>query len=319
MIKDLKENDTIREIFLLDKREIAVSSKGKKYGKATLSDASGKLDAFMWDNFQQLETLKQGSIVEAQGVVTSFNSALQLRLVAIAECTDPNVNLTQLLPASEYDIDDMLGQVIDIAKTIQNPWLSKLVHHFYSDPAILKKMKSHPGAAGVHHAFLGGLLQHTLTVAKLSDSAAKMYPFANRDLVVAVALLHDIGKLQELQSLPVHGFTVTGALFTHPIIGQNMVLSACNAIDGFPSELRDVICHCILAHHGELEWGAAVKPVIVEAYIVHCCDTLDAHAQVFREALTGGNSTLDDIGFTSKNFVLGTKVTELTRLYSVDE
>lgn len=117
----------------------------------------------------------------------------------------------------------------------------------------------------------------------------------------------------------VHGFTVTGALFTHPIIGQNMVLSACNAIDGFPSELRDVICHCILAHHGELEWGAAVKPVIVEAYIVHCCDTLDAHAQVFREALTGGNSTLDDIGFTSKNFVLGTKVTELTRLYSVDE
>ena len=318
MIKDFKENDVINDIFLLTKREFANTSTGKVYGRATLSDASGSITAYMWDKYQQLEALAENSVVAVQATVTTFNSKLQLRLVGISECVDENVDYTKLLPSSEYDCDEMLAKLLNKAKSVQDPWLQKLLHYFFNDSTTLKKFKTHPGAVQFHHAFCGGLLQHSLSVAELSDYAASMYLFVNRDLVVTTALLHDIGKLEEIQPLPAHDCTTNGSLIGHIVGGQNMVRAACNSIDGFPSQLREVVCHCILSHHEQLEWGSPMAPAIVEAAIVSMCDRLDARTQQYREAVTDPKVMFSTAGFTGKAFPLGVRVSEYERLYDAE-
>lgn len=307
MIKDFRLHDEITAEFLLDKCEIATSSAGKKYGRITLSDASGKIDSVMWNNVSQISDLKSGDIVHVQLLVESFNDALQGRIITIAKSAAEDIDLTKLLPSTRFDCNEMLAEVIEYAKGIKDVWLSKLVYKFYSDSEFLKKFRTHPAAVSIHHAYFGGLLQHTLNVTRLATLTARNYDYVNTDLVTTVALLHDIGKLHEIASLPAHAFTANGNLLGHIVEGQNMIRDACASIPDFPDDKRDIVCHCILAHHGELEYGAPVKPAMVEAFIVSACDNIDAKAELFYSATQ--ENKFDDSGFTSKNFYLGTRIT----------
>lgn len=310
MIKDLKLNAVVSDDFLLDKCELATTTAGKQYGRIVLSDATGKLNAMLWDNVQQIAELHAGQIVHAQFVVTQYNNTLQAKLSFIAPTDSSNVSLEKFLASSRFDCNEMLVEIIEIAKSIKDPWYSKLVHKFYSDSGFLKKFRNHPAAVTVHHAYCGGLLQHTLNVTKLSRMVAKNYDCVNVDLVTTVALLHDIGKMHEIQSLPVHDFTDNGNFIGHVVESQNMIRDACREIDGFPDAKRDLVCHCVLAHHGELEHGSPVKPVVVEAFIVHECDNIDATTEIFYSHLHENEAQMQASNFTSKNKILGTRITD---------
>lgn len=310
MIKDLKLNAVISDDFLLDKCEIATTAAGKQYGRLVLSDASGEINAMLWENVQQIAELHSGQIVHAQFVVTQYQNALQAKLSFIAPTDQSNAQLEKFIASSRFDCNEMLVEIIEIAKTIEDPWLSKLVHKFYSDSTFLKKFRAHPAAVSIHHAYCGGLLQHTLNVTRLARMVAKNYDCINVDLVTVVALLHDIGKLHEIQSLPAHDFTDNGNFIGHVVESQNMIRDACREIEGFPDQKRDLICHCILAHHGELEYGSPVKPAVIEAFIVNACDNIDAKTEIFYTHLHKNEAQLKSANFTGKNNILGTKVTD---------
>lgn len=309
MINDLKLHDTVCGDFILDNCEICTSKNNKQYGRVTISDASGTICGNMWSNYQQLLELHKGDIVRAHFSVESYLDVLQAKITYIAKQDSSDVKLDELIPASPYDCDNMLAEVIDIAKKIEDADLSRLVCFFFSDPAFLKQFRWHPAAATNHHNFIGGLLQHTLSVTKLAISVADLYGFVCTDLVVTVSLLHDIGKLHELQSLPIHGRTMNGHLIGHVVESQNMVRDACQKLKDFPRDKMECVCHCILSHHGELEYGSPVKPKLVEGYIVHMCDNIDAHVEIFHRHLEENRRALDN-GFTSINRLLGVNITE---------
>lgn len=311
MIKDLKTNDVITGIFVLTKREVGTTKNGQPYAKLCFEDASGTLNGVLWDKLFMLDPFNVGDIVQVSCVIESYNSALQAKVQGLSK-PDPNqVDLSTLFPSSKYDVQQMLSEIIDLAKSIQDAWLSKLIHCFYSNSDFLKKLRNHPAAKSVHHAYSGGLLQHTLNVARLTDHACSIYTESriNRDLAVTVALLHDIGKLHELQPLPTHEYTMCGNLIGHVIESQNMVRDACNGIPEFPVELRDLMCHCILAHHGELEFGSPKVPMCTEALIVHCCDLLDSRVEICDKFYEANEKTLQQDRITPYCNALGTRLT----------
>ena len=206
MIKDFHLNEVVSDYFLVNKCEIATSSAGKPYGRLVLEDASGTITAMMWDNVQQIQNLESGQIVHAQFLVSKYKDTPQAKITSISLADPANVSMDKLIATSQFNCDDMLSEIIEIAKTIEDTWYAKLVHYFYSDPSFLKRFRNHPAAVGVHHAYCGGLLQHTLFVTKNSRAVAANYDNVSMDLVTTVALLHDIGKYVNLNDPGKNGY-----------------------------------------------------------------------------------------------------------------
>lgn len=307
MIKDLKVNDVITEIFLLTKCEKGTTKVGKAYGKLVLEDSTGTIPGVMWQNSHLLDSFSAGDIIKVNGVVDSYQDSLQINVTGVLLPEPEEVNMQNLMRSSKYDNATMFSEIISLAKSVQDPWWSKLIQYFYNDSDFLKQLRCHPAAVSVHHAYCGGLLQHTLNVAKLASTTASLYSELDRDLAVTVALLHDIGKLHEVQPLPVHDYYACGNFIGHVVESQNMVRDACHAIDDFPIDRMNLVCHCILAHHGQLDWGAPKIPVCAEAELVFCCDLLDSRVEQFISATD--NATFNNEGFTEYNRYLGTRIT----------
>lgn len=310
MIKDLKLNDVTSDDFLLSQCECITSGSGRQYGRVVLEDASGKMDGVLWDNVHLLNAFKSGDIVHAQIAINQYKGVLQAKIISMSHAETDSGILKKVIPTSPYDIDAMLLECIEFVKSINDEWLSKLVNYFYSDSAFLKKMRNHPAAANVHHAYSGGLLQHTLNVTRLVSGVAQVYPYLNRELAITVALLHDIGKMQELNSLPAHTYTVNGNLIGHVVEGQNMVRDACNSISGFPADKRDLVCHCILSHHGQMEYGSPKIPAVLEAMVVNMCDLIDSRTEQYYQHCELNRTQLEADMFTPFNNYLGTRITD---------
>lgn len=310
MIVDYSVRDVISDDFILDSCELSTSKTGAPYARLKLSDASGSIQAMKWKDTQQVHDLNPGDIVHANFTVEDYQGSLQANVSFIAKQTSPDVDLSKLIQSSKYDIDKMLTEIIELAKGVSDEWFSKLLQYFYSDPTFLKKFRWHPAAVRNHHNYMGGLLQHTLTVTKSAKQIAQLYSSVNVDLVVTAALLHDIGKLHEIKSLPVHSISQYGSLIPHVIESQNMVREACASIEGFPDCKRDLVCHCLLSHHRLPEYGSPVAPKVIEAYIVHACDSLDAFVEIYAEHLESNKNQLDTNGFTPKNYLLGYSITD---------
>ena len=206
---------------------------------------------------------------------------------------------------SKCDIDEMYGELMAIIKTIQNPYLSRLLELFFvEDEAFIKRFRFNSAAKTVHHGFVGGLLEHTLNVTKLCDFYTKAYPALNRDLLLTAAIFHDIGKTKELSLFPQNDYTNDGQLLGHIMIGAEMVHDAAQKIDGFPQELENQLKHCILAHHGELEYGSPKKPAMVEAVALNLADNADAKMETLTElfdAAPAGNEWLGYNRFFESN------------------
>jgi 3'-5' exoribonuclease len=285
-IETLREGERINEIYLCKYKQAALTKAGKPYDNVILQDKTGTLDAKIWDpgsvGIDEFDVLDYVAIT---GDITSFQGSLQLSIKRARKAAEGEYEPSDYLPTSEKDAEEMYRELMCYIDSVQNPYLSKLLHKFFDNVEFAKRFKSHSAAKSVHHGFVGGLLEHTLSVTRNCDFFAKNYPFLNRDLLLTAAIFHDIGKLKELSAFPANDYTDAGQLLGHIMIGSEWIGEGIRSIDGFPQTLANELKHCILAHHGELEYGSPKKPALAEALALSFADNLDAKLETMREAL----------------------------------
>lgn len=287
-IETLREGERINEIYLCKSKQSALTKAGKPYESLMLQDKTGTLDAKIWDpGSVGIDDFDALDYIAVTGDITSFQGNLQVNVKRIRKVQEGEYNPKDYLPVTDKNIDGMYTELCAIIKTVNNPYLSKLLKSFFLEDAVFeKRFKFHSAAKSVHHGFVGGLLEHTLSVAKNCDYFAKAYPMLNRDLLISAAIFHDIGKLHELSVFPENDYTDAGQLLGHIMIGTEMVGERIRSIEGFPVRLANELKHCILAHHGELEFGSPKKPALAEALALSFADNLDAKMETIREVFS---------------------------------
>ncbi|MCI6790796.1 MAG: HD domain-containing protein [Lachnobacterium sp.] len=287
-IETLREGERINEIYLCKFKQAALTKSGKPYDNVILQDKTGTLDAKIWDpGSVGIDEFDAMDYVAVTGDVTSFQGNLQLSIKRVRKVGEGEYEPENYLPVTDKDIDEMYKEMMGYINSIKNPYLSKLLHMFFDDEAFAKAFKFHSAAKSVHHGFVGGLLEHTVSVTRNCNYFAENYPFLNRDLLLTAAMFHDIGKLKELSTFPENDYTDAGQLLGHIMIGAEWIGDKIREIDGFPVVLANELKHCILAHHGELEYGSPKKPALVEALALSFADNLDAKMETVREILAG--------------------------------
>ena len=298
-INMFREGNHVSEVYLCKNKQIQLTKNGKEYGNLVLQDKTGTIDGKIWDlgspgigNFETMD------YVYIDADVTVFQGTNQLNIRRIRKAREEEYIPADYLPVSKKDIGKMYQELTAMIRTIKNPYLNKLASsYFIDDPEFAKAFQFHSAAKSVHHGFVGGLLEHTLSVAKLCDYYASYYPGINRDLLLTAAIFHDIGKTKELSVFPENDYTDDGQLLGHIIIGTEMVGERIRTIPGFPHRLAAELKHCILAHHGELEYGSPKKPALLEALALNFADNTDAKMETMLEALNAGGENADWLGY----------------------
>lgn len=286
-IKDFKEGDRIFNIYLCKHKQSAVTKNGKPYENVILQDKTGTVDAKIWDpNNAGIEDFDSLDYIEVHGDVTSFQGAFQVNVKRVRKCREGEYDPADYLPVSKFPIDGMMQDLLKLIDSIENPYLKKLLQAFFvEDEEFVNIFRQSSAAKTVHHGFVGGLLQHTLAVARLCDYYCTQYPVLKRDLLLTAAICHDIGKTKELSLFPQNDYTDDGQFLGHIVIGSEMIGEKVKEINGFPTLLASELKHCILAHHGEYEFGSPKKPAIVEAVALTFADNTDAKMETFTELL----------------------------------
>lgn len=292
-IKDYKEGDRVFDIYLCKHKQSAVTKNGKPYDNVILQDRTGTIDAKVWEpNSAGIGEFDSLDYIEVYGEVNNFQGALQINVKRIRVCQEGEYNPADYLPVSSKDIEGMYKELLSYIDSLQNRYLKMLLEDmFKKDEKFIQTFKKSSAAKTVHHGFIGGLLEHTLSVTKLCDFYCKSYPLLNRDLLLAAAICHDIGKTKELSAFPENDYTDEGQFLGHIIIGCEIVAERIRNIDGFPVILANELKHCILSHHGELEYGSPKKPAIMEAVALNFADNTDAKMQTFTEILNNTTET----------------------------
>ena len=286
-IESIHEGENISDVYLIKQKTSAVTKNGKPYENMILQDKTGTIDAKIWEpNSAGIEDFNALDYVQITGNVTSFNGALQVSVQRARKCREGEYDPADYLPVSSKNIDDMFAQITQYISGITSPYLKQLLEAFFvNDADFIKAFKTSSAAKSVHHSFVGGLLEHTLSVTNLCNYLAEAYPMINKDLLLSVAILHDIGKTRELSDFPENDYTDDGQLLGHIMIGAEMIHDAVGKMEGFPQILEDQLKHCILSHHGELEYGSPKKPALAEAAALSLADITDARMETFREVL----------------------------------
>ena len=263
-IKELHEGETIRAIYLCKSKRSAETRNGKPYDNLILQDKTGTLDGKIWDpNSNGIADYDEKDFVEIVGEVTTYNNNLQLNIKQLRKAQEDEYVLSDYMPTSDRDAEEMYKELLEFAGMIKNPYLKQAVeYYFVKDEEFIRKFKNHSAAKSVHHGFCGGLLEHTLSILNLCRYYLAAYDFLSGDLLYAAAMYHDIGKTKELSAFPENDYTDDGQLLGHIIIGVEMLDDAIRTIPGFPPKLASELKHCILAHHGELEYGSPKKPAL---------------------------------------------------------
>nr|MCR4999455.1 HD domain-containing protein [Lachnospiraceae bacterium] len=277
-ISELSEGQQVKEIYLAKKIIPAQTKAGKPYWTVVLQDKTGTVDGKIWDpssaGIGEFDALDYIWVV---GEVTVFNSTNQLNIRQVRKANEGEYVESDYLPCSKRPIEEMYGELTAIIESIKAPYMKKLLSHFFLEDAGFKKRFCFQSAAkSVHHGFVGGLLEHTLSVATICDFYAKHYNYLDRDLLLTAAICHDIGKVSELSPYPENDYTDEGQLLGHIVIGAEMVRDVIRQIPEFPQVKANELVHCILAHHGELEFGSPKKPALAEAIALSFADNTDA-------------------------------------------
>ena len=297
-IETLHEGERISEIYLCKNKISAKTKAGKSYYSLTLQDKTGTLDGKIWDLGNAIHHFEPLDYIQVDGDVTSFQGSLQLNIRRVRVAQPGEFQEADYLPVSPFPVADMYRRLMGFVKSIGEPHLRELAEGFFSDEAFARRFQNHSAAKSVHHSFVGGLLQHTLRVTELCDYYSKTYPLLNRDLLIAGALCHDIGKLRELSPFPANDYTDDGQLLGHIIIGYQMVQERIRQIPGFPERTAAELGHLILSHHGELEYGSPKKPALLEAFALHFADNTDAKLETVSELLEGaGEGSEEWLGY----------------------
>ena len=297
-IDGLCEGETIRNVYLCKGKRSAETRNGKPYDNLILQDKTGTLDGKVWDpNSQGIADYDEKDFIEVFGDVINYNGNLQLNIRQIRKAEEGEYNPADYMPTTEKSVDGMYEELTAYIRQISNKYLRQVLEFYYiKDEAFIKKFKAHSAAKTVHHGFSGGLLEHTLSVTRMCDYFATSYSILNRDLLLSSAILHDIGKVKELSDFPDNDYTGEGQLIGHIVIGVEMINDAIRSIPGFPEKLAHELKHCIVAHHGELEYGSPKKPALAEAVALNMADSTDAKLQTLTELFKGKTGT-DWLGY----------------------
>lgn len=303
-IGTLKEGDRVNDIYLCKQRNVAVTKNGKEYENVIFQDKSGTIDAKIWDpGSEGIEDCDALDYVHVVGDVTSFNNQLQLNVKRIRKVEEDEYNAADYFPVSERDPEEMKNELRGYIASVKNEYLSELLNKIFTE-ATIDACSKHSAAKSVHHAFIGGLLEHTLSVTKLCEYYTKQYPILNYDLLISAAMLHDIGKLKEINAFPTNDYTDEGQLLGHIVMGAQIVGRIADSIPDFPKNIKNELMHCILAHHGELEYGSPKKPAIIEAVALNFADNTDAKLETMKELF----AATDEKGWLGFNRLLDSNI-----------
>lgn len=285
-ISELHEGDMVSEVFLCKTKTSGTSKFGKTYYSLSLQDKTGMIDGKVWELNNAIGHFEAMDYIMVKGKVTNFQGNNQLNIEMIRKADEGEYQISDYLPSTKKDIDEMYDELLAMIQRVQNPYLKELAMKvFVEDKEFAKKFKIHSAAKSVHHGYIGGLLEHSVSVAKLCEQYAVLYPQLNRDLLVTTALFHDIGKAEELSAFPENDYTDEGQLVGHIVMGTIKLSKLMDEIPGFPAKLANEVKHCILSHHGELEFGSPKKPALAEALALSQADNLDAKMETFAEVI----------------------------------
>lgn len=298
-IAEMRESERVLDIYLCKYKQAAITKNGKSYENVILQDKTGTIDCKIWDpNSLGIGEFAVMDYVEVMGDIVNFNGTLQLNIKRIRKANIGEYEPKNYLPVSGKDIDKMYQELMGFAAKIKNPFVKQLVDSFFvEDKDFIERFKNHSAAKTVHHGFVGGLLEHTLGVVRLCNYFTEHYPLLQYDLLIASAMFHDIGKMWEISPFPENDYTDDGQLLGHIVIGSEVVGERIRSIQGFPARLGSEIKHCILAHQGELEYGAPKKPALIEAMALYFADNADAKLETMTEALGNAGENEGWLGF----------------------
>jgi len=283
-IKEIRENEIIEGVFWVKEKATPLSRSGAPYLRVRLADRTGEIEGRVWDGVEEFADLfERDDFIQIKAQATSYQDRVQLNIKSIKKVKDTEVSLDEFLPSSTRDPEEMLAEIMEISQGIENDYLKQLVTAFLENEEFTALFKRAPGAKRLHHSFLGGLLEHSLSVVNLIQKIKGYYEGINHDLLLAGGVLHDIGKVYELSYERSFDYTDQGRLVGHIVMGVEMVDKEIARIEGFPAELAMLMKHLLLSHHGLHEWGSPTRPMTLEAQILHHLDDLDAKVKGIQE------------------------------------
>jgi len=277
------ENKVVTSTFVVVAKQIKPKKTGEPYLALTLGDRSGQIEAKMWDNVDEvLDAFEQDDFLKVKGLINKYKQRFQLTIHKLRKLGDGEIEFDDYLPKTTKNIDVLWQTLVDFVGTFQNPHLKTLVQAFMSDPEIASAYRSAPAAKTLHHAYIGGLLDHVVSLFRSCDLMCRNYPQVNRDLLLTGAFLHDIGKIHELTFKRSFSYTTKGQLLGHMIIELEMLQAKLALVPGFPGEMKTMVEHLIISHHGEYEFGSPKLPMFPEALMLHYLDDLDSKMEAMR-------------------------------------
>jgi 3'-5' exoribonuclease len=315
-VTDLQPDQIVTGTFLVQHKDVRQKKSGDPYLSLTLADRTGELDAKMWDNASEfIEAFAQDDFVRVKGLLQVFQNRPQLTLHKIQAVVETEIDVADYFPASKRDRDEMFWELEGWIASIGNPHLKALLEAIFADEEIAKAFRIAPAAKAIHHAWIGGLLEHVLSLCTLAKFTAAHYSDIDFDLVLTGAILHDIGKISELKYARSFSYSTEGQLLGHIVIGLRMVEEKLRLVPDFPPKLRDLLLHLMVSHHGELEYGSPKVPLFPEAMLLHHLDNLDSKMECMRGLIerdrlvegvwTGYSSALDRSVLKKKKFLEG--------------
>lgn len=314
-IQDLKVGDMITEVYFCKEKRSGTSKNGADYFLVVLQDKTGVLEGNIWDvNSPGINEFEKNDYVEVTGNIKEYKGKNQITITKVSVVDSSNVDISEYIPSTDKDIDTMYEELLGIIKTIKAPYMKELLEmYFVKDESFKKRFCYHSAAKSVHHGFVGGLLEHTLSVTKTCDFISKQYDYLDRDLLLTAAMFHDVGKLAELSPYPENDYTDAGQMIGHIVMGYNLLSNSMKQIEGFPVVKKNELLHCILAHHGEYEYGSPKKPAIAEAIALNFADDMDAKLETMKEVMSKVKE--NDISWQGFNYLFDSNVRKTSSSY----
>ena len=290
-VEDMEPGQQVQETYLASSKEMRTTKQGKPFLKLKLSDRTGTVDGVLWDDAEEAARLfEQGDHIQVSGQISEYAGSAQVKINNIQPVSPTQVDPHDFLPSTYRDIEELQGYLRFHMESVHDRDYRRLLDHVFNDSEFLERFTRAPAATRYHHAYLGGLLEHTVSVTSLCDHVAQQYPRVNRDLVITAAILHDLGKVDELNYEQAIEYSDAGKFLGHVTIGAIFISEKISAISGFPKEKADQLLHTLVSHHGELEWGSPKRPKTLEALIIHHIDNLDAKVKGFLEIVEGSRN-----------------------------
>ena len=310
-VKDLEPDPSITGFFLVHEKEVRNTANGKAYLRMELGDRTGTVEARMWDQFEVLaREVSRDDFIKVQARVELYRNKPQLTLQQFRVAKPEEIDLGDFLPRTAYDVEELYKKILGFIEEMKNPWLKKLTSKILTDSQIVTSFKRAPAAKVMHHAYIGGLIEHVAGLCGLAKQIAAHYPELDVDLLLMAAMLHDVGKLDELCYERAVSYTVEGQLLGHIVMEMETVSKEMDAIEGFPERLKTVVQHMLISHHGEYEFGSPKLPMIREALAFHYMDDLDSKMGAIRAALAVDSGEPDWSAFSG---ALGRKFLRLDK------